>query len=47
MPEMIYFDTVAFRHIGKSFEEAKLPDEIRDRILISPLTVFEVFSQSL
>lgn len=42
---MVYFDTVAFRHIGKSFEEVQLPDKIRDRILISPLTVFEVFSQ--
>jgi hypothetical protein len=41
----VYFDTVAFRHIGKSFEDVKLPDEIRNRILISPLTVFEVFSQ--
>jgi hypothetical protein len=45
MPERIYFDTVAFREVGKAFEKSTLPTELRDRILISPLTVFEVLSQ--
>jgi hypothetical protein len=45
MPERIYFDTVAFREVGKAFEKSTLPPELRDRILISPLTVFEVWSQ--
>jgi len=45
MPERIYFDTVAFREVGKAFEKTTLPAELRDRILISPLTVFEVWSQ--
>jgi hypothetical protein len=45
MPERIYFDTTAFREIGNAFEKDTLPAEIRDRVLISPLTVFEVLSQ--
>src|SRR6266571_392384 len=45
MPERIYLDTVAFRQFGKAFETDALPSDLRDRILISPLTVFEVLSQ--
>jgi hypothetical protein len=45
MLQRIYFDTVAFREVGKAFEKNTLPTELRDRILISPLTVFEVWSQ--
>jgi hypothetical protein len=45
VPERIYFDTAAFREVGKAFEKSTLPTELRDRVLISPLTVFEVWSQ--
>lgn len=45
MPERIYFDTIAFRETGKAFEKDTLPPDLRDRIIISPLTIFEVWSQ--
>jgi hypothetical protein len=45
MPGLTYFDTAAFRHIGTVYSKAVLADDLRDRVLISPLTVFEVFSQ--
>jgi hypothetical protein len=45
MPERIYFDTAVFREVGKAFEENSLPTELRHRVLISPLAVFEVWSQ--
>lgn len=45
MSRRIYLDTVAFRQFGKAFETDTLPSDLRDRILISPLTVFEVLSQ--
>jgi hypothetical protein len=45
MPERIYLDTVAFRQFGRAFETKALPSDLRDRFLISPLTVFEVLSQ--
>ena len=45
MPERIYFDTVAFREVGKAFEKTKLPVDLAERILISPITIFEVLSQ--
>src|SRR6516164_3443516 len=41
----IYFDTVSFRLIGDSFQTQTLPQELRDRILISPLTLYEIWSQ--
>lgn len=41
----IYFDTVAFRQVGKAFEKSVLPPDLREKALISPLTVFEVLSQ--
>ena len=45
MPERFYFDTTVFREIGKAFEKDKLPPDLAERILISPITVFEVWSQ--
>jgi hypothetical protein len=41
----IYFDTVAFREIGKAFEKTKLSAEISNALVVSPITAFEVFSQ--
>jgi hypothetical protein len=45
MPKYAYLDTNAFRYFGKAFENARLPDDLRDRVLISPLSAFEVFAQ--
>jgi len=45
MPERVYFDTNVFRHFGVAFENATLPADLADRILISPLSAFEVFAQ--
>ena len=45
MTNRIYFDTVAFREIGKAFEKTKLAAGLKDRIIVSPITAFEVLSQ--
>jgi hypothetical protein len=45
MAERIYFDTVAFREVGTAFEKATLAADLRERMLISPITAFEVLSQ--
>jgi len=41
----IYFDTVAFRVVGKAFEKDVLHADLKSRILISPITLFEIWSQ--
>jgi hypothetical protein len=45
MTKGIYFDTVAFREIGRAFDKTKLPAEISSRVVVSPITAFEVLSQ--
>lgn len=45
MPDHIYFDTVAFREIGKAFAKTQLAKSLTDKILISPLSLYEVWSQ--
>jgi hypothetical protein len=45
MRARIYLDTVAFREVGKAFEKKQLSSDLKDRIFLSPLTVFEVLSQ--
>jgi hypothetical protein len=45
MPERFYFDTVAFRKISDAFEKTSLAADLRERIVISPLTAFEILSQ--
>ncbi len=45
MPERIYFDTSAFREIGRALKDESLAADLKGRILISPLAVFEVLSQ--
>jgi len=45
MPEKIYFDTVVFREVGKAFQKAKLAEDLTRRIVVSPITAFEVLSQ--
>ncbi len=45
MPERIYFDTVAFREVGKTFGKTTLAADLRERMVISPITAFEVISR--
>jgi hypothetical protein len=45
MPEHIYLDTNAFRYFGQAFANVTLTEELRRRILTSPLSAFEVFAQ--
>jgi hypothetical protein len=45
MCQKIYLDTNAFRYFGQAFQEVSLPENLKDRILISPLSAFEVFAQ--
>ena len=45
MHDHVYFDTVAFREIGKAFTKAQLAKSLTDNILISPITLYEVWSQ--
>lgn len=41
----VYLDTNAFRYFGVAFANAKLDEGLADRILISPLSAFEVMAQ--
>jgi hypothetical protein len=45
MPKHIYLDTNAFRYFGHAFANTTLTDDLRDKVLISPLSAFEVFAQ--
>jgi hypothetical protein len=45
MPKRIFFDTVAFRELGKTFDNVSLAPDLKSRIAISPITLFELFSQ--
>jgi hypothetical protein len=45
MPQKIYFDTVAFRLVGQALGQSSLPDDLREKIVVSPLSAFEVLSQ--
>jgi hypothetical protein len=45
MPKHAYLDTNAFRYFGHAFESTPLADDLRDKILVSPLSAFEVFAQ--
>lgn len=45
MTARVYFDTVAFREIGRSLGEAALSAGLREHLLVSPLSAFEVLSQ--
>lgn len=44
MPGLVYFDTDAFHRIGQTFAKQGLAEELRDRILLSPITFLEVLS---
>ena len=44
MPNFVYFDTDAFHRIGATFADRGLDPKLRDRILVSPITMLEVLS---
>jgi hypothetical protein len=45
MAERVYLDTNAFRYFGEAFKTATLPFNLRERVLMSPLSAFEVMKQ--
>jgi len=45
MPQYVYLDTNAFRYFGHAFESTPLAVDLRGKILVSPLSAFEVFAQ--
>jgi hypothetical protein len=45
MAERVYLDTNAFRYFGEAFKTVTLPLDLRERILMSPLSAFEVMKQ--
>jgi hypothetical protein len=45
MAERVYLDTNAFRYFGEAFKTETLPFDLRERILMSPLSAFEVMKQ--
>lgn len=45
MHRHFYLDTNAFRYFGHAFAQHTLADDLKDRMLISPLSAFEVFAQ--
>jgi hypothetical protein len=45
MSQHVYLDTNAFRFFGIAFQDVTLSEDLRDKILISPLSAFEVFAQ--
>ena len=45
MGRLVFLDTNAFRYFGIAFRDVELADYLRDKILISPLSAFEVFAQ--
>ena len=44
MPGLAYFDSDVFHRIGTTFSAQALGPELRDRILVSPITLLEVLS---
>jgi hypothetical protein len=44
MPSLVYFDTDVFHRVGVTFATTGLAPELRDRIVVSPLTTLEVLS---
>jgi hypothetical protein len=44
MPSFVYFDSDVFHRIGATFSATGLASELRERILVSPITMLEVLS---
>src|SRR5258708_4611183 len=43
-PKCVYFDTDTFHRIGRTLANQGLPNDLRERILVSPITLFEALS---
>jgi hypothetical protein len=41
----VYLDTNAFRYFGEAFANDRLADDLRQKMLVSPLSTFEVLAQ--
>ena len=44
MAALVYFDTDCFHHFASTFENRPLSKELRGKILLSPVTMMEMFS---
>src|SRR5258708_35195238 len=44
MPSFVYFDSDVFHRIGTTFAAQGLAPELRERILVTPITMLEVLS---
>jgi hypothetical protein len=44
MPGLAYFDSDVFHRVGATFSNRGLAPELRERILVSPITILEVLS---
>jgi hypothetical protein len=44
MQQLIYFDTDAFRHFAGAYQKRMLPPDLRHNIVLSPITMLEVFT---
>jgi hypothetical protein len=44
MTSYVYFDTDVFHHLGRTFAKKQLSDDLRERILLAPITILEVLS---
>jgi len=44
MSPLVYFDTDCFHHFAATFQNCALANDLRDKILFSPVTMMEVFS---
>ncbi len=44
MPGFVYFDSDVFHRIGATFSAQGLAPELRDRVVVSPITMLEVLS---
>jgi len=44
MADLVYFDTDVFHRIGETFHDRPLATQLRDRIVLSPITFIEVVS---
>jgi hypothetical protein len=45
MPEFVYFDTDAFHRVATTLNSAVLPDDLRTKIQLSPITALEVITK--
>jgi len=45
MPFKVYFDTDAFRHLGHAYSQVVLAPELKEHVLLDPLTAIEVLAQ--